>query len=684
MNNLFTVFALSFCNASTAQQIDTIKSPPLQEVTVRAFEQTRQLRDATGAVSFIGHQRLEQFSPAGTIHAINTLPGVRMEERSPGSYRLNVRGSALRSPFGVRNVKVYYNDLPFTDPGGQSYFNMLSYYNFNSIEIIKGPGSSVYGAGTGGVFLIESMGVNERPAVLAEVTAGSFGLKNIFASVTTGQESKSKLSFQSMQSDGYRSNSALDRKIFNWNGRFTPSVNSVLKTTILYSRLFYQTPGALTLAEFTADPKAFRPAGGGFPSAAQSKASILQTTFLAGLSYKQNISPGFSNSSSAYGMFTQLDNPAIRNYGQNRDPHAGGRTTFQYQIPLADGTVGVTAGAEIQQGFSSVSVFKNRNGAADTLQSTDETPIRQSLLFLQGSFEQSGWELTLGASLNFLNVSVRRSFPTPLPQQQRRFSNEVTPRIAVAKKWKALTAYASIAEGFSPPTAAELFPSGSSTNLLLNPERGTNYDLGFRGTVGRLSVDVNAFYFRLQNTLAQRRDAGGGDYYINAGKTVQKGLETLVSLQVLRSFSFVRQSSFWLSHTWHQFHYKDFMQLSTDYSGKRLPGIAPHTLSVGWSLTAKKGFLANINYYFSDKLPLNDANTAFANSYHLLFAKMGMEKEVMKRWRLKMTAGAENLLNQTYSLGNDINAFGGRYYNAAPGRSFYLSLMVSFLAGRTE
>ncbi|MEJ0103149.1 MAG: hypothetical protein WDO19_11585 [Bacteroidota bacterium] len=38
---------------------------------------------------------------------MNNTPGVRMEERSPGSYRLNLRGSTLRSPFGVRNVKVY-------------------------------------------------------------------------------------------------------------------------------------------------------------------------------------------------------------------------------------------------------------------------------------------------------------------------------------------------------------------------------------------------------------------------------------------------------------------------------------------------------------------------------------------------------------------------------------------------
>ena len=39
--------------------------------------------------------------PANSIlPAVNIIPGIRMEERSPGSYRLNIRGSSLRAPLG--------------------------------------------------------------------------------------------------------------------------------------------------------------------------------------------------------------------------------------------------------------------------------------------------------------------------------------------------------------------------------------------------------------------------------------------------------------------------------------------------------------------------------------------------------------------------------------------------------
>ena len=79
-----------------------------------------------------------------------------MEERSPGSFRLAIRGSSLRSPFGVRNVKVYWNGIPFTDAGGNTYLNLFDFNSIANIEVIKGPGGSMYGAGTGGVVLLES------------------------------------------------------------------------------------------------------------------------------------------------------------------------------------------------------------------------------------------------------------------------------------------------------------------------------------------------------------------------------------------------------------------------------------------------------------------------------------------------------------------------------------------------
>jgi len=137
-----------------AQESDSVKI--LQEVTIRAYEANRPILQVPASVGLVMGSDLQRFSNTSLVSAVNNIPGIRMEERSPGSYRFSVRGSSLRSPFGVRNLKVYWNDLPLTDPGGNTYLNQLDANAISQIEIIKGPGSSLYGAGTGGVILLTS------------------------------------------------------------------------------------------------------------------------------------------------------------------------------------------------------------------------------------------------------------------------------------------------------------------------------------------------------------------------------------------------------------------------------------------------------------------------------------------------------------------------------------------------
>jgi iron complex outermembrane receptor protein len=689
MRKKFLPLALIFvCKLLQAQQEkDTSQHyPPLPDITVKAFEQNKSAIKIPASINVINRQTLNMFSPTSIVQAVNTTPGVRMEERSPGSYRFNIRGSSLRSPFGVRNVKVYFNDIPITDPGGHTYLNELGYYNFNSLEIIKGPGSSLYGAGTGGVLLIESMNDNERAGVSSEYATGSYNLQNIYAGLTTGSKKLvSKGTFQHQQNDGYRSQSALRRDVHSWTGLFKMNENKYLKVSYLYGDLFYETPGGLTKAEYDANPKASRPAAGGFPSAEQSKASIRQRMFFTGLSYLQHFAPKWENKTVLYGMFTELRNPTIRNYGKSSEPHVGGRTLFTFTQPFYQSSFNFIFGGEWQEGFSTADIFKNVNGGPDSLQTHDEIHNRAQFVFSQATLDlKNSWSLVGGASFNTLLLRYERFTPAPLGFQKRKFNNELAPRIALMKKLNFgannINVYSSISKGFSPPTTAELIPTGGAVNLGLNAEEGKNFDLGMKARFwNKLYVDADAFWFRLKNTIVQRRDAGGGDYYDNAGKTDQHGIETYVSYPLLQNKLF-EQSLIWISHTWHDFHYKEFKQVTTDFSGRQMPGDAKHTLSTGIDATTKDGLNAAISFYRSGKIPLNDANTAYADAYSIIDAKIGYQRWIKDTWRLKFMAGANNLLNEKYSLGNDLNAFGGRYYNPAPGRNFYVAVLVQWVS----
>src|SRR5690554_5807471 len=93
---------------------------PLTEVVVSSFETERPLLEQAAAIQRIPESDLYRFNETSIVNAFNTKPGIRVEERAPASYRISIRGSSLRAPFGVRNVKVYWNDIPFTAPDGRS------------------------------------------------------------------------------------------------------------------------------------------------------------------------------------------------------------------------------------------------------------------------------------------------------------------------------------------------------------------------------------------------------------------------------------------------------------------------------------------------------------------------------------------------------------------------------------
>jgi len=128
----------------------------LTEVLVSSFESERPLLEQAAGIVRVTESDLYRFNETSIVQAFNTKPGIRIEERAPASYRVSIRGSSLRSPFGVRNVKVYWNGMPFTAPDGTTPLNMLDLSNIQNTEIIKGPAGSIYGAGNGGVISFTS------------------------------------------------------------------------------------------------------------------------------------------------------------------------------------------------------------------------------------------------------------------------------------------------------------------------------------------------------------------------------------------------------------------------------------------------------------------------------------------------------------------------------------------------
>ena len=343
---------------------EIIMTKMIAEETVTVFGRNSTVTNAAAAVTIINKSSLDKYDQQSFTAAFNNVPGVKMDERSPGSYRLNIRGNLLRSTFGVRNVKIYLNELPITDASGNTYFNQLAPALLGTVQIIKGPGGSMYGAGTGGVVLLRN-DAYQPPGTSLQITGGSYGL---FTASATKHFSTKKLNssfiLAHQQADGYREQSAMRRDVIGYTAAYRPNEKHIITTTTYYSNLFYQTPGGLTAAQVAENPRQARPATTLFKGAVAQKAALYLSSIYTSVADAITINKNWKNISGAYFSYTDFKNPSIRNYEKKYERGAGARTNFYFEKNKLTANVG----AEMQHSFINTATHGNRLGIKDTLQ----------------------------------------------------------------------------------------------------------------------------------------------------------------------------------------------------------------------------------------------------------------------------------------------------------------------------
>lgn len=653
-----------------AAQSDTLYTLP--DATVVGFRDQLPVQRVAASISTLDRTELRQFPANDLLPAMNRLPGVRFEERAPGSYRISVRGSTLRSPFGVRNIKVYWNGIPITEPGGDTQLNFLDISNIDRVELIRGPASSLYGAGTAGTLMLSTDTLGSP--VSTEISGGSFGFFRAgaqvqwpagkAAQVTGGAQYQLRVAHQ--QTDGYREHSSLRRQTVQASTRWSSASGRDWSLHALYTRLGYDLPGGLNAEQYADDLRQAR------PGSEETNASINYDNLLLGLT--QNWTKGrWTNSTTLYGTGFYFDHPFNFDYKRETNLGVGGRTAFDYTLPLNSSVLKLTLGAEDQLQYRMANNFGNDAGQPSELNFSDEVLSKQRVVFLQASQNFADWRFTAGVSLNNLSYRVDRTFDsdgnTGITESDIR--GVVSPRISALRDFGRWSVYGSISSGFSPPTLDEFRTNEGSINTALRPERGITYELGTKGRRGPLTYDLSLFYLRLDETISTYSDERGTTLFRNAGNTDQRGLELALDYAV-RSWL-----DLYASYTYHDFSYGNYSRAGEDYSGNRLPGTAPHTVNLEARLAFPAGFYLVLTENYTDAIPLNDANVVYGDAYHLVRGRAGWRGR-LGRTSADLYFGGSNLLDARMSFGNDLNPqFGGRYYQPAPGRNWFIGIAVT-------
>jgi iron complex outermembrane receptor protein len=677
------IFIFTLNSALFAQKkADSLKKDTarhLNQVTVRGYLSEQTVLAVPASVSVLSPAQLKLQPDNSLVSALNTVPGVRMEERSPGSYRLSIRGSLLRSPFGIRDVKIYYDEIPLTDAGGNSYLNAIDVNAVQGIEVLKGPDGSLFGANSGGVVLISPVNrYADSSFVSASVDGGSYSLlhENLaFQDHSANNQLNINQAYETY--GGYRQNSSMHRNYFQAVDKWTYAPHDDLKILAFYSDLFYKTPGGLTLSQMEADPTSARLPTKTVPGAIEQKIAIGTKMLMGGLVNEVRITDNIRNVLSVYGSYVDFYNPFITNYEQRYEGTFGMRTYFeltgqQHQNYSWKANVGL----EWQQTNSDINNYGNNMGMRDTAQTLDKINTNQHFFFARYSADfYKRLHVEAAMSLNFYDYKFRNVYPKDEAGfTNRPFTAQLMPRLALSYQitndfaWRA-----SVSRGYSTPTTAEIRPTDNVINTNLQAEYGWNYETGFRlrNADESMYLDASVFLYKLQNAIILHINPDETETYLNSGGTNQPGFELYFTDWLIRQNDdkFIRGLQFNESVTLDKFTFSD--------THNQLTGVPQQVLVSSLQVKFPQSLYAFIEYNYTSRLPLNDGNTVFAPHYNLLQAKVGWQHLFSHKTRFEIYGGVDNILNENYSLGDDLNAVGNRYYNPAPLRNYYVGIKVT-------
>ncbi|SDG47167.1 TonB-dependent receptor [Epilithonimonas hungarica] len=676
MAKLYLFISTIICGWAFSQQKDSTNL--ISEVHIDAYKKPSDFISSTKSVGIVSKDLLLQNLPERLLESVNQIAGVRMEERSPGSYRLSLRGSTLRSPFGVRNVKVYLDDFILSDASGNTYFNVISPLLIDRIELFKGPESGDYGSVTGGTVILKTREQDELKAGLSIGSYGTFS-ESLNFSKTFGKHFFEV--FQNYyQTDSYREQSRMKRKQFFVKDDFQYSDQGIVKAMLMYSDLDYQTPGGLTLGQMEQDPKQARPPTATAPGAKEQDAGIRNKMVLAGLSNDFDFTPDFSHFIMVQGSYVDFKNPFITNYENRYESNFALRTHFNYKKIWDKVSLSYRLGFEGGVNDIDVRNYDNNSGIKGDSQNFDQIKNTSGFYFLSQSLNIAEQLFTdISVSLNSNSFDYSRYYPTH-EKGSVSFKNQWLPNFGVNYLFgDGFSVLAKLGKGNSAPTNEEIRASDQEFNNALSPEHGWNKEVGIRKQWRNIFfIEASYFDFRMKDAIVRRQNDAGQEYFVNAGETVQKGFEILLESKNFNlKNDFFSSFKFRFSGSFYDFKFKNYQQNENNFSGNDLTGVPRTTINSLLDFTFFKKLSVDYSHFYTSGMPLDDANSVYSES-NLIGNIQFRFPLAMDKTKLDLFLQIQNIYNTDYVLGFDINAFGQRYYNPSAKRNFILGVQMDF------
>ena len=628
--------------------------------------------------------------------SLRSVPGLFVSNRhnlSQGD-RLSLRGLGARAAFGVRGVKILLDGIPLTLADGQSQLNNLDLGSTGRIEILRGPSSSLYGNAGGGVISAHTQSPSNAAWRLEpRLVIGSYGLMRLQTRFS-GRIGKTDYfaSLHDLRNEGYRQHA--DAHARGINARIGHALTPQLHLSLLmhlHDAPYLFNPSSLDRVTAEKAPRTAR----SFVVDQGASKQVRQSQ--AGLHLAYRSTPEHTSSLVLYGVDRNLKNPipgriveldrkAFGLRSQNeftwRDLRlvAGVDLDFQNddRREFANGGLPDGSSADDEQVFEKVQY--------GTAQVDQQENVRSIGPFLSLEKDLSAaLALTLAGRYDRYRFAVEDDFASDA--SATRNMDQFSPMVGLVWHSSPLARiYAHIATAFQTPTTSELGnrPNGTAGfNPDLEPERVLSLETGFRRHIPRLRLDIDLALYQLQIDDAlipfQVEDPDSEEiYFRNAGQTQNRGLE-LALATALRSD--LRLS---LAYTFSDYVFEDYKVETGDgllqLAGNEVPGVPRHRLFASLTYHSARGFFADVDLERVGRYWANDFNgpqspddrpaIAFQNDAYLR-----TDLRLGSHYRAnEIFLSVENLFAADYNGSIVPNAWGGRFFEPAPGRTLRLGI----------
>jgi iron complex outermembrane receptor protein len=667
------ILCLSYCSVLKAQTpSDSLTSYELESITVEAVRAVLTTERAPLAVSVKKRSAQEIAGSAASSLASITqdLPGIWVNDRQNYSLgeRITIRGIGWRAAFGVRGIQVVLDGIPLTVADGQSVTNIIDPALITRIELIRGPAASFWGNSSGGVLYVSTRpDYAKNNTYQLKAAGGSFRYRDLSFQTSRSFGKHDVSSFASYQfDDGYRNYST--SKIFRTGirGNYNlPSDARLAYNGALFWMPQAQHPSGLTAEQFSETPQR---ANASFVDA---EAGKQVTQGQLGLSYYQPTRAGLLTVS-GYGIYRDLNNPLP--FGIiTVDRKAGG---FRTSLEKDFNNLSVRLGGALKYQYDDRQEFENVDGQRGSTTINQIEKVSNQALFAIS--EYSAGSLQLLASLRYDRITFA-SDSTGNNQTAARTFQSLSPGLGLSYQLGNATFYSNISTSFEAPTTTELVnrpDGGNGFNPTLKPEQTLGLELGSRGQlIGELlTYDIALYRLWIQDLLFPfQLEENGATFFRNQGETRHQGIEITAELQPKADITL--KTSYTLTDA-------EFVEARTlsnqSLRGNAVPGVAKHRVSTTMSWSPDP-FWVQLSGQYVNSYPVNNLNNTQNDRYAVVDAKFSY-KRTFSGSSVSITPfiNANNVFDNRYSSSVVVNAFGGRYFEPAPGRNLRAGITMQF------